>query len=197
MTLPELLDIAKLASLGSYSKKNDESVVIKLLNHAMVQTYSRVPALREQHHIHLTPGRYRYEYMQEAYNILEARTSCGTPLSVNDSNSVGIFDIGNHVIEVPETVHKLTDMIVLTLAIKPPKVTCENIDKLDFMPDDALAPAILSYMAYMAGKGLSENGGQIHLQEFELHIRNAKSEKQYNRQSISKPEYTGVDNGWV
>ena len=197
MTIRETIDLAKITTLGSYALKDDDTVVINLLNFAMGQVYGRIPALTQIQHIHLVKDKTRYEYLDSAYKTLSVVTECERWLSVNDdTDPYGVFDMGNHVLDVPMCVQDLTNAIVLLLQIKPPKVTCDNVDTIDFTPDDALIPSILSYMAYMVSKNISEANGVGFLQEFMQTIDEVKRLGLYTsyNHSLKLPFYK---NGWV
>ena len=197
MTIREIIDLARITTLGSYALKDDDEAVVKLLNFSLSQVYSRVPALTQLQHIHLVENKTRYNYLDVAYKMLFATTECERVLKVNDdTDSLAIFDMGNHVIDVPMCVQKLTNGLVLLLQIKPPQVTCDNVDKIDFTPDDALVPSILSYMAYMVSKTISEENGVGHLQEFMQSINEVIALGLYTpyNHSMKLPFYR---NGWV
>ncbi len=197
MTIREIIDLARITTLGSYALKDDDNVVIQLLNFSLSQVYSRIPALTQLQHIHFVPKKTRYNYLDVAYKPLSVVTECERVLSVNDGTDVfSVFDMGNHVLDIPMCVQELTNSIVILLQIKPPKVTCDNIDTIDFTPDDALVPSILSYMAYMVSKNISEADGVGFLQEFMQQIDEVKSLGMYTvyNNSLRNPFYK---NGWV
>jgi hypothetical protein len=197
MTIREVIDLARITTLGSYALKDDDQVVVTLLNFAMSQVYSRIPALTQIQHIHLVCEKTRYEYLDVAYKVVSAVTGCERWLAVNDDTDVfSIFDMGNHVLDIPMCIQELTNDVVLLLQIKPPQVTCDNIDEIDFTPDDALVPSILSYMAYMVSKNISEANGVGHLQEFMQHMDEIKRLGLYTtyNHSLKLPFFK---NGWV
>ncbi len=197
MTIREVIDLARITTLGSYALKDDDNVVIQLLNFSMSQVYNRIPALTEIQHIHLVVDKTRYEYLDKAYKPLYAVTECERMLAVNDdTDPLAIYDMGNHVLDIPMCVQETTNSVLLLLQVKPPKVTCENIDTIDFTPDDALVPSILSYMAYMVSKNISEANGVGFLQEFMQSIDDVKSLGLYTgyQHSLKLPFYK---NGWV
>ena len=104
--------------------------------------------------------------------------------------------MGNHVLDIPMCIQGMTSSLILLLQIKPPQVTCSNIDMIDFTPDDALVPSILSYMAYMVSKNISEENGVGHLQEFMQSIDEVKRLGLYVSYHHSR-NLTFYANGWV
>ncbi len=197
MTIREIINLARVTTLGSYALKDDDIVVIQLLNFSLSQVYSRVPALTQLQHIHLVKDKTRYDYLDVAYKTLFVTTECERVLRVNDdTDPLAVFDMGNHILDVPMCVQKLTNALVLLLQIKPPQVTCDNVDTIDFTPDDALVPSILSYMAYMVSKNISEENGIGHLQEFMQSINEVIAQGLYTpyNNSMRSPFYK---NGWV
>jgi hypothetical protein len=197
MTIREIVDLARITTLGSYAIKDDDNVVIQLLNFSMTQVYSRIPALTQIQHLHLVDKKTRYEYLYEGYKVLSAVTSCEQWLNVNDdTDPLAIFDMGNHVLDIPMRVQEITNDIILLLQVRPEKVTCDNVDTIGFTPDDALVPSILSYMAYMVSKNLSEENGVGFLQEFMQSIDEVKKLGLYTtyNHSLKLPFYK---NGWV
>jgi hypothetical protein len=114
----------------------------------------------------------------------------------DDTDPLAIFDMGNHILDIPMCVQETTDDVILLLQIKPDKVTCDNVDTIDFTPDDALVPSILSYMAYMASKSLSEENGVSHFNDFMQNIDEIKRLGLYTtyNHSLKLPFYK---NGWV
>lgn len=197
MTIRELIDLARITTLGSYALKDDDDVIVKLLNFAMGQVYNRIPALTQLQHIHFVEKKTRYNYLDVAYRTLSVTTECERVLKVNDdTDPLAVFDMGNHVLDVPMCVQETTNAIVLLLQVKPPEVTCDNVDTIDFTPDDALVPSILSYMAYMVSKNISEANGVGHLQEFMQSINEVIALGLYTpyNHSLKLPFYR---NGWV
>jgi len=197
MTIREIIDLSRMTTLGSYGMKDDDPTVIALLNFAMTQVYNRIPALTQIQHIHLVSQKTRYSYLDVGYKVLSAVTGCEKWLNVNDdTDPLAIFDMGNHILDIPMCVQETTDDVILLLQIKPDKVTCDNVDTIDFTPDDALVPSILSYMAYMVSKSLSEENGVGHLQEFMQSIEDVKRLGLYTtyNHSLKLPFYK---NGWV
>ena len=197
MTIRELIDLARITTLGSYALKDDDTVVVQLLNFSMSQVYSRIPALTQIQHIHLVEEKTRYNYLDVAYKPLSVVTACERVLPVNDdTDNLSVFDMGNHVLDIPMCIQEITDAVVILLQVKPPKVTCDNVDTIDFTPDDALVPSILSYMAYMVSKNISEANGVGFLQEFMQQIDEIKTLGLYTvyNNSLRSPFYK---NGWV
>ena len=197
MTIREILDLSRITTLGSYALKDDDDVVLQLLNFSLSQVYSRIPVLTQLQHIHLVRDQTRYEYLSNSYKVLSAVTECERVLSINDdTDTLAIFDMGNHVLDVPMCVQELTNSLVLLLQMKPPKITCDNVDTIDFTPDDAIVPSILSYMAYMVSKNISEGNGVGHFQEFMNNINEVKSLGLYTTYHHSR-RLTFYSNGWV
>jgi hypothetical protein len=197
MTIREVIDLARITTLGSYALKDDDQVVVTLLNFSMGQVYSKIPALTQIQHLHMVKEKTRYDYLDVGYKVLSAVTGCERWLSVNDdTDMLSIFDMGNHVLDIPMCIQEITNDVILLLQIKPPKVTCDNVDTIDFTPDDALVPSILSYMAYMVSKSISEANGVGHLQEFMQSIDEVKRLGLYTtyNHSLKLPFYK---NGWV
>jgi len=197
MTIREVIDLSRITTLGSYALKDDDTVVIQLLNFSLSQVYSRIPALTQIQHLHLVTEKTRYNYLDVAYKPLSVVTSCERVLPVNDDTDVfSVFDMGNHVLDIPMCIQEITDDVVILLQVKPPKVTCDNVDTIDFTPDDALVPSILSYMAYMVSKNISEANGVGFLQEFMQQIDEIKTLGLYTvyNNSMRSPFYK---NGWV
>jgi hypothetical protein len=197
MTIREIIDLARITTLGSYALKDDDNVVIQLLNFSLTQVYSKIPALTQIQHLHLVCEKTRYEYLDDGYKVLSAVTGCERWLAVNDdTDPLAIFDMGNHVLDIPMCVQELTSDVLLLLQMRPPKVTCDNVDTIDFTPDDALVPSILSYMAYMVSKNISEANGVGFLQEFMQSIDEVKKLGLYTtyNHSLRLPFYK---NGWV
>ena len=197
MTVREVIDLARITTLGSYALKDDDEVVVQLLNFSLSQVYARIPALTQIQHIHFVSEKTRYEYLDVAYKPLSVVTECERVLPVNDDTDVfSVFDMGNHVLDIPMCVQELTDAIVVLLQVKPPKVTCDNVDTIEFTPDDALVPSILSYMAYMVSKNISEANGVGFLQEFMQQINDVKTLGMYTvyNNSLRSPFFK---NGWV
>ena len=197
MTVRDIIELAKVTSLGSYALKDDDDVLVRLLNFSMSQVYTRIPALTQLQHIHFVDKKTRYNYLDVAYKILSVVTECERVLAVNDdTDQFAVFDMGNHVLDIPMCVQEMTSSIVLLLQIKPPEVTCDNVDTIDFTPDDALVPAILSYMAYMVSKNISEENGVGHLQEFTQSVDEIKRLGLYTSYHHSR-KFTFYSNGWV
>jgi len=197
MTIREIIDLAKITTLGSYALKEDDNAVVTLLNFSLSQVYSRVPALTQMQHIHFLKSKTRYEYLDVAYKVLSAVTECEQILTINnDTDPLAIFDMGNHVLDIPLCVQKHTNSVVLLLQIKPPKIECSEVDTVDFTPDDALVPSILSYMAYMVSKNISEENGVGHYQEFMQSIDEVKRLGMYTPYHHSR-NFTFHSNGWV
>ena len=197
MTIREVIDLSRITTLGSYALKDDDTVVIQLLNFSLSQVYSRIPALTQIQHLHLVTEKTRYNYLDVAYKPLSVVTSCERVLPVNDDTDIfSVFDMGNHVLDIPMCIQEITDDVVILLQVKPPKVTCDNVDTIDFTPDDALVPSILSYMAYMVSKNISEANGVGFLQEFMQQIDEIKTLGLYTvyNNSMRSPFYK---NGWV
>jgi hypothetical protein len=198
LTIRELIDLAKITSLGSYHLKDDDNAVLQLLNFSLTEVYNRVNALTESHRLVLLPNKYRYEYLSNSYRILDVHTDCGRTIPLNSElEKISVYDIGNHVLEVPEPVHCVTDVLVLILAIKPPKITVDNIDTVDFSPDDAMVSPILSFMAYMVSKNISESNGIGHLQEYEAVIQRIIATGSYNKYNPTQNKISPIRNGWV
>lgn len=197
MQLNEILELAKISGLGSYHLKHDEPTMVTLLNASLRQVYLRVPALTKEHILVLIEGKSFYTYSEDAYKILYAKSDCGNNLPVNsDTEQLSIFDMGNNRLDVPQIVQRVTPSVTLMYHIKPPTVTCENILTLDFLPDDALVSSIISYMAYMAGKNISEANGVGHYQEFQQQIDEVKRLGLYNSYSYSINSRFR-ESGWV
>jgi len=197
MTVREIIDLARITTLGSYALKDDDNAVVTLLNFAMTQVYTKIPALTQIQHLHLVQEKTRYEYLADSYKILSVVTECERWLAVNDdTDPLAVFDMGNHVLDVPMCIQETTNAILLLLQMKPQKVTCDNVDEIDFTPDDALVPSILSYMAYMVSKNISEANGVGHYQEFMQSIDEVKRLGLYTtyNHSLKLPFYK---NGWV
>jgi len=197
MTIREVLDLARITTLGSYALKDDDNVVLQLLNFSLSQVYNRVPALTQIQHIHLVADKTRYEYLDVAYKPLSVVTGCERILPINDdTDKLSVFDMGNHVLDIPMCIQGITNDVVILLQVKPPKVTCDNVDTIDFTPDDALVPSILSYMAYMVSKNISEENGVGFLNEFMQQIDEIKTLGLYTvyNNSLRNPFYK---NGWV
>jgi len=197
MTIREVIELAKITTLGSYALKDDDNVVLQLLNFSLSQVYSRIPALTQIQHIHLVTDKTRYEYLDAAYKPLSVVTSCERILPVNDDTDIlSVFDMGNHVLDIPMCIQEITNDVVLLLQVKPPKVDCTNVDTVNFTPDDALVPSILSYMAYMVSKNISEENGVGFLNEFMQQIDEIKTLGLYTvyNNSLRSPFYK---NGWV
>ena len=196
MTIREIIDLARITSLGSYALKDDDDAIVKILNFSMSQVYNKIPALTQFQTIPLVVNKTRYDYLDVSYRPISVVTECGKPLVINDdTNKFSLFDMGNHILDIPLCVQKLTNNISILLQIKPPKVTCSNLDIIDFAPDDALVPSILSYMAYMVSKNISEENGVGHLNEFMQSIEEVKRLGLYvtYNHSMDLPFYR---NGW-
>ena len=197
MTIREVLDLAKVTTLGSYALKDDDNVVLQLLNFSLSQVYNRVPALTQIQHIHLVADKTRYEYLDVAYKPLSIVTGCERMLPINDdTDKLSVFDMGNHVLDIPMCIQGITNDVIILLQVKPPKVTCDNVDTIDFTPDDALVPSILSYMAYMVSKNISEENGVGFFNDFKQEIDEIKTLGLYTvyNNSLRNPFYK---NGWV
>ena len=167
MSLRELLELAKITSLGSYAMKDDDESLIKIFNFSLKEVYSKIPgALVAQQKLNLVKGKTRYEYLAGTVKILGAADCMGNAIAINDdTDHYSIYNLGNNVLDVPMCVQHKTDFVVLTLQINPPKITCDNLDTLDFTPDDALQLAVISHMAYMVSKNISEDNGIGHFNE--------------------------------
>ena len=197
MTIREILNLAKVSPLGSYALKDDDETMLILLNFALSQVYNKIPVLTEIQHIHLVGGKTRYEYLSNAYRVITATTECERVIVINDdTDALAIFDVGNHVLDIPLCVQETTNSILLLLQMKPPVITCSNIDTTEFTPDDALVSPILLHMAYMVSTNIGEESGVGRLQEFNESINEIKRLGMYNPYNHSN-NVIFKSGGWV
>jgi hypothetical protein len=197
MTIRELLDLAKITTLGSYAMKDDAKAMLMLFNVALIDVYDRLPVLTATQNIVLKEDKYMYYYLDNAYRIINAKTMCGKKLYLNSGlECLSIYDNGNKVLDIPDTVHRVTDEIILTLQMKPPRITEDNIDTTDFTPDDALTTSILFYMAYMVSKNISEGNGVNHYQDYMNSINELKLSGRFNHYNPTMNNNLFYNNGW-
>jgi len=176
MRVRDVIELAKITSLGSLSIKSEDESILALFNYALTQVYLKIPALTQTQNLVLLCDKRRYMYLDNSYFPISASTVEGKPLSINDNTDLlSIRDLGNHIVFVPNTVHRITDKVSLLLQLKPPKIDYCNIDTTEFSLDDALVPATLAYMAYTASKNISEKNGIVFLQEFDKSIIEVRS----------------------
>jgi hypothetical protein len=147
-------------------------------------------------HIHLVDGKTRYEYLSDSYKIISAVDEYERVIVINDDTEpLAIFDMGNHVLDIPLRVQKCTSSILLQLQMKPPKIECSNIDTIDFAPDDALVSPILLYMAYMVSTNIGEENGVSRLSEFMQSIDEVKRLGMYTPYQHSRA-FAFYSGGW-
>lgn len=184
MKLLEIVNLAKISSLSAYGQVYDDRNIIMLLNFAVKYTYSKVPVLTQVHNIRLSSGRYLYN-IPKCVGIVNCTVDAITVSSNNKDSGVKRLS-PTEIVVSSNIANSEYRSIELELHTEPDQITENTIELLDLEPDVILVTPILSYMAYLASKAISEMDGQVHLNEFNTAISDILASGSYTRTAISQ-----------
>lgn len=165
MRLSEIITILKDTELKQIVVGEDDSLVLSLLNLALIDIYGRLNILQEEQTISIVEGQTRYTLQDNSQKVLQVfhRNTITNPLdgddafeevTINDINSEdSVFTPSPYVLHIPNP--DVGEIYLVIHVVTPPYITPSNIDTIDFIVPPQFLEAITSYAAWRAYKSMN------------------------------------------